>query len=348
MPVRDACCSFAAGSGRPGPQVCIRCSPAAPVIHGARLAQNREVARPVTAPPDRVLSSLTLMHDGAAVIGCRFDSQPDPVGSRARPRYALQVSPHSAPWAGVVRSQFEQLSRQTGVDLSPALHLLMTSLAPGTYASYGSKFFRFVQFCAASQLCPLPASSAAVVAYAVHLAEEGSVQASSAQPYFSAINRVHRDVFPDRAPPARDDHLLSAVRRGWERAQVSLAPSNVRSLFPAQVVAHIVHLGLSLPGSQVPLLRACAGVVFDYITFVRSATGMLLPVASVQLDVAALTLSYRPATLKTALVSEQSSRPVHIDLSGMPAVAELLGRYVALSAAARQGSSVLAPRQWFL
>ena len=47
-------------------------------------------------------------------------------------------------------------------------------------------------------------------------------------------------------------------------------------------------------------------------------------------------------------MSEQSSRPVHLDLSGMPAVALLLARYVALSADAWLGASVLAPCRWFL
>ena len=141
------------------------------------------VRKPATAA-DTLLSSLSLAREGGAVSGCSFELvQPSAVAAR-RPRYVLQASSHSAPWSGVVRAQFELMSQRTGVDLSAALHLLLTSLAPGTYASYGSKFLRFVQFCAASGLCPLPASASAVVAYAVHLAEEGQVKASSSQPYF--------------------------------------------------------------------------------------------------------------------------------------------------------------------
>lgn len=266
------------------------------------------------------LGSLSLLRDSSrSVVGCQFQDVPTARGSSAARRYDLQLPDHSAPWAHLVRAQLAQATQLSGIDLSATAHLLVTSLAPGTYASYGGKFMRFVRFCASQNACPLPAPTAAVVAYAVHLAHEGQVKAASAQPYFSAINRVHLDVFPDRDPPARDSHVLAAVRRGWERAQVALNPSNVRLHFPAQVVYQVLHLGLSLEPSQVSLLRACSAVVFDYITFVRSNTGMHLPVDSVHLEVAALI--YRPATLKTAIVRPQSSRPVRIDLSGMSAVA---------------------------
>lgn len=301
---------------------------------------------PVASAPSAAaaLGSLSLVRDSSrSVIGCQLELQP---AAAARPaRYALQQL-QAAPWAHVVRSQLDHLAQDSGVDLTAAAKLLVSSLSPGTYNSYGSKFLRFVQFCASQRVCPLPASTASVVAYAVHLAHEGRIQASSAQPYFSAINRVHLDVFPDRLPPARDSHVLAAVRRGWERAQVALCPANVRMPFPAQVVFDILQFGLSRP-SEVSHLRMCAAVVFDYITFVRSKTGVLLPASSVHLDVAALTLSYRPATLKTAIVHDESSRPVCIDLAGMPAVADLLSRFATLADAAWQSAAPAVARCWF-
>ena len=279
------------------------------------------------------LESLSLLRDSEhSVVGCQFELDPVAAVPASAPRYALQASTASAPWANAVRAQFAHIAQVSGIDMSATVQLLVSSLAPGTYNSYGSKFMRFVQFCASRDVCPLPATTAVVVAYAVHLAHEGRVKAASSQPYFSAINRVHLDVFPDRDPPARDSHVLAAVRRGWERAQIALNPSNVRLHFPAQVVCQILQFGVSLPSSQVCLVRACAAVVFDFITFVRSSTGMLLPVASVHVDVAALSLTYRPATLKTALLQEQSSQPVHLDLSSMPDVAHLLHGFALLAA----------------
>ena len=294
------------------------------------------------------LGSLSLLRDPSrSVIGCQFELEHSHPASCTAPRYALQAPAHSAPWAHVVHAQFAHVAEMSGIDLSATAHLLVTSLAPGTYSSYGSKFMRFVQFCASQNVCPLPATTAAVVAYAVHLAHAGQIKAASAQPYFSAINRVHLDVFPDRDPPARDSHVLAAVRRGWERAQVALNPCNVRLHFPAQVVFQILQFGLSLSPSRVGLLRACSAVVFDYITFVRSKTGMLLPVASVHVDVAALSLTYRPATLKTAIVHEQSSRPVRIELSGMPAVAAMLHSFSTLAASAWRVAPAPGVREWF-
>ena len=291
------------------------------------------------------LDSLSLVRDSSrAVIGCQLELQP--VSVARPPRYALQQQHQAAPWAHVVRSQLDHFAQLSGLDLSAAADLLVSSLSPGTYSSYGSKFLRFVQFCASQNICPLPTTTASVVAYAVHLAHEGRVKAASAQPYFSAINRVHLDVFPDRLPPARDSHVLAAVRRGWERAQVALGPANVRMPFPAQVMLNILQFGLSVP-SEVSHLRMCAAVVFDYISFVRSKTGMMLPASHVHLDVAALTLSYRPATLKTDIVHSESSRPVRIDLAGMPAVAELLSRFATLADAAWQSAPPAVARQWF-
>lgn len=296
----------------------------------------------------RALGSLSLLRDPSrSVVGCEFEPSAAAPVSCSAPRYALRTPAHSAPWAHVVQAQFAHISELSGVDLSATVHLLVTSLSPGTYSSYGSKFMRFVQFCASQNICPLPASTAAVVAYAVHLAHEGQVKAATAQPYFSAINRVHLDVFPDRDPPARDSHVLSAVRRGWERAQVAVSPCNVRLHFPAQVMFQVLQFALTLAPSQVSLLRACSAVIFDFITFVRSKTGMILPPGSVHVDVAALSLTYRPATLKTALLDGQSSRPVRIELSGMPAVAQLLHSFTTLAASAWRVAPAPLVREWF-
>ena len=116
--------------------------------------------------------------------------------------------------------------------------------------------------------------------------------------------------------------------------------------FPAQVMFQVLQMGLTLAPSQLGLLRACSAVI-NCITFVRSKTGMLLPPSSVHVDVAALSLTYRPATLKTALVHEQSSRPLRIELSGMPALAQMLHSFATLTASAWCVAPASAAREWF-
>lgn len=107
-------------------------------------------------------------------------------------------------------------------------------LSAASWQPYSSVFGMFVRFCLSRGLSFLPASQLTGVMWAQHLASQGTVKATTAQPYFSAVNTVHSMLGFDR--PCADNALLVSFRKGWERQQVTLQP-------PAPVA------GLALPAS---------------------------------------------------------------------------------------------------
>jgi hypothetical protein len=74
-----------------------------------------------------------------------------------------------------------------------AINLINSSLAPSTYANYDSTLRNVFSFCAAEGLPPLIATHATMVRYTVCLGLLGTVEASSVQPYFSAVSKYFRD-----------------------------------------------------------------------------------------------------------------------------------------------------------
>ncbi|GIL44415.1 hypothetical protein Vafri_1889, partial [Volvox africanus] len=101
--------------------------------------------------------------------------------------------------------------------------VILARVGPKSWRAYASHFAAFVRFCVAEELEFLPALPYTGLLWAQYLAARGTVQASSAQPYFSAINTIHELLgFPK--PCTGDNPLFVAFRRGWERMQVSVLP----------------------------------------------------------------------------------------------------------------------------
>lgn len=105
-----------------------------------------------------------------------------------------------------------------------AITLASTGLAPSTVGGYSDNWAAFVRFCTSHNLCPLPASEATCILYVAHLAEKGTVQPGSLQPYLSAVNRVHVDT--GFVGPAAGS-LLDSVRKGWEQRRAD-EPANLK------------------------------------------------------------------------------------------------------------------------
>ncbi|KAK3246227.1 hypothetical protein CYMTET_44229 [Cymbomonas tetramitiformis] len=106
----------------------------------------------------------------------------------------------------------------------------------------------FMAFCEAESREWLPATGATVRLYIAHMLDKGTVQASNMQPYLSAINNYHEDMgFPG---PAKGRAVSKAVK-GMPRLQVQAAEA-----------------------AATELRRACAYVVFAFVTFGRPETGV--------------------------------------------------------------------------
>ncbi|KAK3280388.1 hypothetical protein CYMTET_11773 [Cymbomonas tetramitiformis] len=134
-------------------------------------------------------------------------------------------------------------------------------------------------FCEAEGREWLPATGATVRLYIAHMLDKGTVQASSLQPYLSAINNYHEDMgFPG---PAKGRAVSRAVK-GMSRLQVQAAEAageeqTVRTWLPARHVSAVHEHGLGLERvgrAATELLRACTYVVFAFVTFGRPETGV--------------------------------------------------------------------------
>ena len=212
--------------------------------------------------------------------------------------------------------------------------LLSRALTPGTYASYGSKFVRFARFCMQRDICPLPASEAAILAYVVFLADEGVIGASSAQPYFTAINRVHEDA--GLPAPARSSHWVSSARRSWQLHQRAVAALNHRMPIPASVVLQLLNVALSLPidpagvvhaPEHLRLLRSFTVIVWDFLTFSRSQAGVQLLRQCVDWSADGNRLHYRPTSMKGKILAPDTAVSFELHLDWFLSVRVLLCRW---------------------
>ena len=148
-------------------------------------------------------------------------------GRTAPQKYGIAASRAAAP-APVqslivehLRSLLGELGLEHDESLLGIARMVASRLSPSTWATYSSGISQFVRFCLEAGFDFLPASQVTGVMYAQHLAARGTIQASSAQPYFSAVNTLH-DILGYPKPCGADNKLLASFRAGWERLQVRL------------------------------------------------------------------------------------------------------------------------------
>jgi hypothetical protein len=148
---------------------------------------------------------------------------------------------------------------------------------------------KFRRFCTSNRLVAMPASTATVIQFIVHLFREGRVHGTSLTPYLAAINRAHVDA--GHPAPAVGPQVTSAKRGlnaidGLAGTPVRLplqfarrppaAPH--RAPLPATVALDIVRLGLSTTD---PVLRvAAAAVTHAFVFFARASSAMAATVDS--------------------------------------------------------------------
>ena len=161
--------------------------------------------------------------------------------ARRAPRFSLRLPSRAQQLEGVRGELLGDSLRERVGDVtgaSTAMQLIASALEPTTFAQYGRLFGEFAEYCEREGCCALPASPWTVVAYVGYLAEGGRWAATSLQPVFSAINRIHRDL--GLHPPAKENHFLTAARQGMARAQVALGTVDSRVALPASAMLAIV------------------------------------------------------------------------------------------------------------
>ncbi|EFJ50369.1 hypothetical protein VOLCADRAFT_88909 [Volvox carteri f. nagariensis] len=149
--------------------------------------------------------------------------------SVALPRYSLDLQSVAAPpvITNLLVSQLQLVAPSLDHSARPLqiAQVVMSRVGAKPWQSYASHFAAFVRFYVEEGLEFLPASHYAGLLWGQFLAAKGSIQAHTAQPYFSAINSVH-DLLGYPKPCAGDSTLLAALSRGWERLQRSMAPAS--------------------------------------------------------------------------------------------------------------------------
>ncbi|KAK3242308.1 hypothetical protein CYMTET_47996 [Cymbomonas tetramitiformis] len=160
-----------------------------------------------------------------------------------------------------------------------AVQMQKAALGSKTVGNYQPKARAFMAFCEEKRREWLLATGGSVRLYIAHLLDKGKVQAASMQPYLSAINDYHEDMgFPR---PAKGWAVSRAVK-GMSALQVQAAEAageeqTVRTWLPARHVSAVHEHGLGLEPvgrAATELLRACAYVVFAFVTFGRPDTGL--------------------------------------------------------------------------
>jgi hypothetical protein len=223
--------------------------------------------------------------------------------------------------------QYRAAGRQPDLQACAALAVMMAArLSPASWQSYGSTFGASVRFCLGRQPAFLPADQSTGLLWAQHLAASCTVQASTSQPYFSAVNTVHHMLGLPR--PCADNPMLTSFRRGWERQQQPIAP------LPAVA-------GLALPPrlafslyTALPGLSALRRVLFCCLCYCL----MLRPASllSVQwLRMSQGFLQYIPLHWNNKRLQPDKAPVLQFPVSRLPFLAAAVARFSAQSGAAR-------------
>eukprot|EP00873_Tetraselmis_striata_P004941 jgi/Tetstr1/425205/TSEL_015666.t1 len=108
----------------------------------------------------------------------------------------------NAPWRELMRGSIEALY---GTDNwgAKVLDLLTTSPTANTYSNYEGTIRLFAEFCIDKKgISPLDCTKATCIRYLAWIAERGTIDAGSGQPYLCAINTFLRHIGRDDAPAA--------------------------------------------------------------------------------------------------------------------------------------------------
>ena len=182
------------------------------------------------------------------------------------------------PWAAALAAQHEELANSSQ-DGAVALELLQTGLSVNTVQNYDSKLSKFVKYCAAEGLTPMPATLYTILKYIGRLASEGTINVDSLQPYLSCINSAHESV--GLTPPAVGP-VIERARKGWRQRQEHVGgPDDKRIALPAEVMTKVLDLAFAMvlqgrykfDSAALYNLRDAVAILVTYMFFGRSDTG---------------------------------------------------------------------------
>ncbi|GIM03366.1 hypothetical protein Vretimale_8123, partial [Volvox reticuliferus] len=318
-----------------------------PVVSSVQYGSVRVTA---ARPRVRLQTAMVAGSSGAsAVVDWAF--QRPYVGTAPQARFGLDWGQAQAPVLvrSLVVEHLRGLAPNPQVErrLEDIAGVILARVGPKTWKAYASHFAAFVRFCVSEELEFLPAAPYTGVLWAQHLAAKGTVQARTAQPYFSAVNTVH-ELLGLPKPCTNDNLMFAAFRRGWERLQVSLLTRP--SLVLAFSAGDLLSLCDTLSG--LPLSAVCfvpvLFVVLGFCTFLRPDS--LLSVVWAQVcEVEGLAVfRYKPLNWKGRIVKPESAPVLQFPLCGLPKLRLVLDRHLGHSNQLwpfRQSTS--GAEQWF-
>ena len=248
------------------------------------------------------------------------------------------MTPPSHGWSrALVRAAVGDLPRD-GPGIADLTRLLVHARRTTTMESYDSKIRRFVDFClndwpAAGYpaLRPLPAQQSTILAYIGSLFEDG-LQASSLQPYLSAINSWHADL---HLPPPARGHLVTLARKGYAELEGEETVNlERRGPIAVDVILDIVVLGMRTASRRT--LRAATAIAVAFLFFARADTGVRLLRRDIALDAHGIHLRAQAKT-RSRLDPLLLTAPWPHPIAGhdMPFIHSLLARFLASTAGAR-------------
>ena len=256
---------------------------------------------------------------GWAAAASRKGGEEEPPLKRAKYSVVFGKSGAPAPIRAVVvshlRADLSGSSASLDARLDDIAQMVCARVSASSWCSYSSHITQFVRFCDAEDLPYLPATQLTGVMWAQHLAAKGTVRASTAQPYFSAINTLH-ELLSYPKPCGADNPLLANFCKGWERLQVSLEPA--KTLVLAFAADMVWQLYLQLPSVSGSPLTELLFVVLGFLTFLRPASLLSVDWWCIASHAGSEVFQYRPVTWKGKVVQPSEAPVLQLPLVGVP------------------------------
>lgn len=253
------------------------------------------------SPP--TITAILTRGEGGAASAARGLSRVVPLAQAARlgDAHTHLQRPAAAPeqrlpWEAELRRSWTGMLGDNA-EAARALQLTAHALAPSSVGTYTYHWRTFVRFCERRGLCSLPASTATVARYVAWQSMRGKVQPQFFQPYLSAINTAHRDVFGDEAARPGVGPIIKAIRAGWLREHLR-APGVQREVSVAlpAAAARLALRALLEADVAALLARALSFLVLSFATLMRASSAV--PLARRDMVISDAATAVRPRVLK--------------------------------------------------
>lgn len=171
--------------------------------------------------------------------------------------------------------------------------IMHKSRAPNTWRSKQIVWKKWVLFCTADGIDPLSGSESSLLRYLGWLLDDNKVAGGSVRSYLSGVITSHNRLGVPLKLTDRLQLAIDAYQREDSDRKLLANPDGAkeRRALPSSIARRIFQLGLSLPDSEIELIRSCTAILTSMVFFERGEAGISLRLTNIRVTPQAIDIA---------------------------------------------------------